>query len=241
MPPLPLRLILMRPRVAENVGAVARAMRNFGLEQWAWVQPAFDDLQPARRLAVHAEDLLQTALRPTTLDAAVQDCVWVLGTSSRHVRGKRRLGPRQAASELVRRAQQGTVALVFGDERSGLTNAEVERCHDLTAVAAEVDQPSLNLGQAALLYCHHVHEARRDASPPPPAPRVRKATDAELVGLEDALARALRGSGFLKAPERHALRDLLASLRRAELSHPEAVLWRAALESLARASTPLAQ
>ncbi len=232
--PFPLRLVLMRPRVPENVGAAARAMKNFGISDWAWVSPAFDDLEPARRLAVHAEDLLGRARRCQSLDEAIADCVWVVGTSSRHVRGKRRLGPREAATELVERASEGPIALVFGDERSGLTNEEVDRCHDLSSVAAALEQPSLNLAQAVLLYVHEIYEARRASSPPPPRPAPATATDAEVLGLEDALRRALRSGGFLQAEERHAIRELMSPLRRSRLTRRETGLWRAALESIAR-------
>jgi tRNA/rRNA methyltransferase/tRNA (cytidine32/uridine32-2'-O)-methyltransferase len=229
-----IRIVLLRPRVAENVGAAARAMKNFGFTDWAWVQPAFEDLEPARRLAVHAEELLETARRPSTLDEAISDCVWVVGTSSRHVRGKRRLGPRETAMELVERSGDGPVALVFGDERSGMTNEEVDRCHDLSSIAAEDAQPSLNLAQAVLLYAHEVHQARRALHPPPPPALPVAASDAELVGLEETLRRALRERGFLQEEERHAIRDLMSPLVRSRLARREVRLWRAALESLAR-------
>jgi hypothetical protein len=114
---LGVRVVLLRPQDAQNVGSAARALRNFGLSDWAWVNPAFADLEPARRLAVHAGELLSTARVSESLDAIVADCVWVVGTSSRHVTGKRRVNPRQAAREMVERCDQGRVALVFGDER----------------------------------------------------------------------------------------------------------------------------
>ncbi len=232
--PFPLRLVLIRPRFPENVGAVARAMKNFGISDWAWVAPAFEDLEPARRLAVHAQELLETARRCDSLDEAIADCVWVVGTSSRHVRGKRRLGPREVANEIAERAPEGRIALVFGDERSGLTNDEVDRCHDLSSIAAAVEQPSLNLAQAVLLYAHEVHEARRASAPPRPRPEPTAANDAEVIGLEDALRRALRTGGFLQHEERHAVRELMSPLRRARLARREAGLWRAALESIAK-------
>lgn len=230
----PLRLVLLRPQNPDNVGAVARAMKNFGAADWALVHPAFGDLSLAGRLAVHATDLLERARVVDSLDEAVRGCVWVVGTSSRHVRGKRRLSPREVAREAVERGASGPVALVFGDERSGLSNEDVDRCHDLSAVAADEEQPSLNLAQAALLYCYEVHQALRERSPPPPAPEAALAADEEVRGVEAALARVLGGAGFLQQNEARAMRELMTPLRRSRLLRREAQLWRAALEATAK-------
>jgi len=230
----PVRLVLMRPRTAENLGAAARAMKNCGLSDWAWVDVQAEELGPARRMAVHAEELLDAARRPTTLDEAISDCVWVVGTSSRFVRGKRRMTPRAVAEEAVTRGAQGPVAIVFGDERSGLTNEEVDRCHDLSAVPTDPSQPSINLAQAVLLYAYELRMAALAAEPRAPAPLPAAATDAELAFLETALHDALKAGGFLVHEERHALRDLTNPLRRARLSRHEARLWIAALRTLGR-------
>ncbi|WP_257454050.1 RNA methyltransferase [Archangium lipolyticum] len=235
--PLPIRLVLLRPRNAENLGAAARAMKNCGLSEWTWVHPEAEDLAPARRLAVHAEDVLEAAGRADSLDAAVADCVWVVGTSSRKVEGKRRLSPRAVAEEMVQRAAQGPVALVFGDERSGLTNAEVERCHDLSAVPTAPEQPSINLAQAVLLYAYELRMASLAASPPPAAPLPVAATDTELALVESALEETLVAGKFLvdENPQgRTGLRDLFAPLRRSRLTRKEARLWLAALHTLAK-------
>ncbi|QRO00371.1 rRNA methyltransferase [Archangium violaceum] len=235
--PLPIRLVLLRPRNAENLGAAARAMKNCGLSEWTWVHPEAEDLAPARRLAVHAEDVLEAAGRADSLDAAVADCVWVVGTSSRKVEGKRRLSPRAVAEEMVQRAAQGPVALVFGDERSGLTNVEVERCHDLSAVPTAPEQPSINLAQAVLLYSYELRMASLAASPPPAAPLPVAATDTELAQVESALEQALVAGKFLvdENPQgRTGLRDLFAPLRRSRLTRKEARLWLAALHTLAK-------
>jgi TrmH family RNA methyltransferase len=235
--PLPIRLVLLRPRNAENLGAAARAMKNCGLSEWTWVRPEAEDLAPARRLAVHAEEVLDASGRADTLDEAVADCVWVVGTSSRKVEGKRRLSPRAVAEEMVQRAAQGPVALVFGDERSGLTNAEVERCHDLSAVPTAPEQPSINLAQAVLLYAYELRMATLAAEPHVPPPLPVAATDTELARVESALEDALVSGGFLvdeHSRGRTGLRDLFAPLRRSRLTRKEAKLWLAALHTLAK-------
>ncbi|HEY8208340.1 MAG TPA: RNA methyltransferase [Myxococcaceae bacterium] len=230
-----MRFVLLRPRNAGNLGAAARALKNFGLSDWAWVSPspALEEAE-ARKLAVHAEELLDAAARRPSLAEAVADCAWVVGTSSRAVPGRRRLSPRDAAEEAFRRASSGTVAVVFGDERSGLTNAEVQRCHALSSVPTDGAQPSLNLAQAVLLYAYEVRLAALSAAPPPRAPRAQPASDAELERVRLALSSLLERGGFLVHPGRHAVRDLMTPLIRSAMSQREARLWTAALSRVAR-------
>jgi tRNA/rRNA methyltransferase/tRNA (cytidine32/uridine32-2'-O)-methyltransferase len=229
-----LRLVLLRPRNAENLGAAARAMKNFGLADWVWVEAREMDLAPARKLAVHAEDVLEGVRRVESLTEAVADCAWIVGTSSRKVAGKRRISPREFAVEAVRRASTGRVALVFGDERSGLTNDDLQSCHDLSAVPTNESQPSINLAQALLLYAYELRIAALASAPPRPAPRATPATDGQLRQLEELLTIVLQRGHFLVHKERHALRDLLATLTRAQLSRREADLWMAALAKVAK-------
>ncbi|HET9554535.1 MAG TPA: RNA methyltransferase [Anaeromyxobacteraceae bacterium] len=230
MPQPPVRIVLVRPRNPENVGAVARAMANFELDDWAVVQLGTHDFATARRVAVHAESLLDRPRLCQTLDEAVADCAWVVGTSARKVRGKRRLLPEEVAREAAARAP-GRTAIVFGEERSGLTAAEIDRCHDLSAAPTGAAQPSLNLAQAVLLYAY---EARRAAGAAPRGREGALATDGDLSRLEEALRALLRDGRFLAGPERHAVRDLAAVLRRGRPSPREARLWEAALRAVGR-------
>lgn len=233
----PVRLVLSRPQNPENVGAAARAMKNFGLSEWTWVAPAFTDLAPARRLAVHAGDLVASARRCETLAEAVADCGWVVGTSSRTREGKRRLGPRAFAREAWARAKDAPVALVFGGEQSGLSNAEIDLCHDLCGVPTDDAQPSINLAQTVLLFAYELRMAALEQTPESLAPRAAPARAEELWALERALQEGLRAANFLRpsSGDRHAVRDLLGTLTRARLSRREASLWNAALRALGKA------
>lgn len=237
MPLPPIRFVLLRPRNAENLGAAARALKNCGFSDWVWVRPEVEDLRPAYRLAVHAEDVLEGARRADTLEEAVADCVWVVGTSSRTLEGKRRLAPRVLAPEAVARAAGGPVAIVFGDERSGMTNEELHRCHDLSSVPTDPAQPSINLAQSVLLYAYELRVAALQAPERPSAEKVA-ATDAALAHLEGTLGEVLRTAGFLVQEGRHGLRDLMAPLRRSRLGRDEARLWTAALHSVTRRLRP---
>jgi tRNA/rRNA methyltransferase len=237
------RIVLVRPRNPENLGAVARAMRNFELADWAIVELGTHDFSTARRVAVHAEELLDRPRLCATLDEAVADCSWVVGTSARKVRGKPRLFPEDVGREALARAP-GRTAIVFGEERSGLTAAEIDRCHDLSAIPTGAAQPSLNLAQAVLLYAWEMARAVRLAGQRvgPGAgdgstSRRRTgalATDAALQAVEAALRDLLRGGGFLAGPERHAVRDLSDVVRRGRPSPREARLWETALRAVAK-------
>jgi tRNA/rRNA methyltransferase len=237
------RIVLVRPRNPENLGAVARAMRNFELTDWAIVELGTHDFATARRVAVHAEELLDRPRLCATLDEAVADCAWVVGTSSRKVRGQVRLRPEEVGQE-ARARRPGRTAVVFGEERSGLTAAEIDRCHALSAIPTGAAQPSLNLAQAVLLYAWEMGRALRpDARPPGEGLAARRrtgalATDAQLLAVEGALRDLLRAGGFLSGPERHAVRDLAGVVRRGQPSPREARLWETALRTVGKKLVP---
>lgn len=227
--PLDVRFVLLRPRVPENLGAAARALKNFGWEDWGTVHSEVSDPAAARRMAVQAEDTLEARKRWASLDEAVADRAWVVGTSSRKVPGRRRLTPRELAEEARRR---GPTALVFGDERSGLTNEELERCHALSALPTTAAQPSVNLAQAVLLYAYELRELALSEGDGSTGPRPVPASDAQLQVLRGALVGTLRRGGFLKDAGRPAPELLLATLVRSGLSRAEVELWTAALKTV---------
>ena len=228
------RLVLMRPRNPENLGAVARVMKNFGLTAWTIVDPRTLDFAAARRVAVHSEELLDKPEIVASLAEATARASFVVGTSSRRVPGVPVLAPHELGVELARRASQGQeVALVFGDERSGLSNEEVTACHALSRIPVAPEQPSLNLAQSVALYAYETRlacEATPAATPRPTA------TDAELRALVERASEALTAARFLD-PEnpRHALSDLLHTFQRAQLSPREYRLWSAVFGALAKA------
>jgi len=234
---LPVRFVLVRPRVAENVGAVARVLRNFGHADWVLVDPERLDLDAARRMAVGAEDLLGSVRAVPALDDAVTDCAWVVGTDSRRVRGRPPLEPADLATAVAEAAPRGRTALVFGGERDGLRAAELARCDALSRIPSRGPQASLNLAQAVAIYSFALRGTPGPASRRAAAGPVA-AADAELVGVEESLRAALAAGGFLRGPERHALGDLTRTLRRSRLTRKEARLWVAALRSVAGKEKP---
>ena len=229
---LPVRFVLVRPRVAENVGAAARVLRNFGHADWVLVDPQRLDMDVARRLAMGAEDLLEGVRSVPALDAAVAGCAWVVGTDSRRVRGRPPVEPAALASAVAEAAPRGPTALVFGGERDGLRASELARCDALSRIPSRGPQPSLNLAQAVAIYAFALRGAP-DAAPRRAAEGPAAAADEELVGVEESLRAALAVGGFLRGPERHAVLDLTRTLRRSRLTRKEARLWVAALRCVA--------
>jgi len=228
-----IRFVLVRPRIPENVGAAARVLRNFGHADWVLVDPERLDLAAARRMAVGAEDLLDGVRVVPTLDDAVSDCAWVVGTESRRLRGRPPIEPEALAAAASQNAAGGKTALVFGGERDGLRAGELARCDALSRIPSRAPQPSLNLAQAIAVYAFALRPVAREAPRPPGAP-ASVADDAEMLRVESSLREALATGGFIRGPERHAVRDLTRTLRRARLTREESRLWIAALRRVAR-------
>jgi TrmH family RNA methyltransferase len=234
----PPRLVLLRPRNADNLGAVARAMKNFGVTDWVVVSPnpRLLEVPGLHRLAVKSGELLESVRRVDTLAEAVVDCSWVVGTTMRQLEGKRRLTPRQLAQAANERGDEQW-ALIFGDERSGMTNEDLAQCHALSYIPSSEAQPSLNLAQAVMVYAYELSVAPGEVQPPAPGPT--PSDDAQLRQVREAMALGLSAGGFLRAPDddRHAVDDLIGTLIRARLSKREASLWIAAFRVIAKRAT----
>jgi tRNA/rRNA methyltransferase len=223
------RIVLVRPRDPNNIGAAARAMKNFGFSDLAVVTPH----PPVWRevvSAVNATDVLTTARICGALNEAVADCNLVVGTTDRtRVEEKKKLyTPLDLSRELA--VADYDLALVFGTEKHGLTNEDLSRCHRVMSVPTELNCPSMNLGQAVAVCCY---ELTRDAAHAAIALRpaeaatagateaamrlsmeVLKLIDFVLPGNEPDLTRRLRGSLLRLNPTRYDIEMLCGILDR---------------------------
>jgi tRNA/rRNA methyltransferase len=249
-PPAPgIRIVLHRPQSAENVGAAARVMKNFGLSRLAVVVPPAwsgaprgggagsareDVLARARRTARKAADLLDRAELHADLRSALGAATWVCGTTSREVEGRPRLAPRALAAEAVRRRAAGEVAIVFGEERRGLSDAELSLCQAVCTIPTAPEYDSMNLAQAVAVVAYELAlaspvDARRASLEAAPARR-------ETLEALWERARALLGAAGFLNPQNPEL--ILAELRRvvdrAEPTQREAELLAAAIRALER-------
>jgi len=247
MDPGKIRFVLHRPQSAENVGAAARAMKNFGLGRLAVVAPASwagaprgggagtagaDILARARRMARRASDLLDRVEVHPDLAAALAGATWTCGTTSRTLPGRPRLHPRELAVEVARRSAAGELAIVFGEERRGLSDAELELCQAVCSIPTAPAYDSMNLAQAVAVVAWELAGAQAVLASGPPAEPARHAT---VEALWERLRVLLGAAGFTNPqnPE-HILADFRRLLARAEPSQREAELLVAAARALER-------
>src|SRR5439155_5160891 len=155
------RVVLVRTHYPGNLGAAARVMRNFGLTDLVLVDPvtSTDELE-ARRMATHGLSVLDAARVVPDLGDAVSDCVFTLATSglANGVVRQTFVGtPEEKLPALLDAMGRGPVALVFGPEPHGLSNAEITRCHGLVHIPVGPTAPALNLAQAVAIGCYELH------------------------------------------------------------------------------------
>jgi tRNA/rRNA methyltransferase len=224
------RIVLVRPESAANVGACARVVRNTGADGLDLVQPGDWRSLECWRSAWGAQDVLEQARVFDDLAAALTEAGTSVAFTGRRSPGPRPVDVREAALEIAALGRDETAALVFGPETSGLTNDELIVCGRAATIPSNGAQPSYNLSHAVAIAAYEVHRAGRRGHDEPP----RRATHAEKERL---LALLRLGLGAIRAlPPTHADRsfaDWRALVQRAELTERELNL----LEHAARKMT----
>lgn len=224
-------IVLVRPRWASNLGAVARAMKNFALSRLTLVDSRVGAWTDAWRMAVHAGDVLEGAVQVAELGAAIGDATFVVGTSDRPPAGVRVLTPAGLAAEAAR---MGSLTLVFGGEVNGLMPDELRRCHAVATIPTAGEQSSLNLAQAVCVFASHLYGTTAAAAPEP-EPAATPAPPELMHRLELALQRLLEASAWADATRpKRAIGELMQPLWRARLSEDEVRLWLVALNKAAQ-------
>lgn len=154
------RIILCQTSHPGNIGGAARAMKTMGLSNLHLVSPASFPDAHATVMATGAADVLQNAKVFTTLEEALEGCALVIGLSARKRQLSHELLPaRQAAERAISVAANQQVALVFGTEMSGLSNAELDLCQLLAMIPANPEFSSLNLAAAVQVMCYELRMA----------------------------------------------------------------------------------
>jgi tRNA/rRNA methyltransferase len=209
-----LNVILVRPKEDGNVGAAARAARNFGAERMTLVAPRARIGQEARRRAMGGLALLTAAERFPSLDAAVEASDLVVGTTDlstgRSTAYLRRSVSPERLGEIAR-SLEGRLAVVFGPEDNGLSRTELERCDLLVHIPARREFPTLNVSHAVAVVLYALHRARGPDDPETtPAPDV-----VEVNGREKELFLARLGELVARTPyPNHKRRGLILLFRR---------------------------
>ena len=235
-----IRIVLVGTQHPGNIGAAARALKTMGLSRLVLVAPERYPADEAFRRAAGADDLLAAAQVVETLAEAVADCGFVLGCTARSRRvALDELGPRAAAERVTLLASAAQVALVFGRERTGLSNEELQLCHAAVHIPANPEYSSLNLAAAVQVLAYELRVALLAvAALPAPAtetPHEPAATHAQLEGFFAQLGDTLEQIDFHKgrAPE-SAMRKLRRLFLRADMSEQEVRLLRGILADAQR-------
>lgn len=216
-----LRIVLIEPREAGNVGAVARSMKNFGFDE-LWIVGEHPPLSPlAGWWASGADDVVESARFADSLHHAVKDAkLTVATTSSRGRTTPADLTPRTLASLVGTLGDDDVLALVFGREDSGLTREELVQCQRNASIPTSEGFPTMNLAQSVCVFCYELSAGRGAQR----APRERAPADV-VERLHDRAAALLLEVGFLAEnnPER-IYDDLRAIAGRADLDAREATI-----------------
>ncbi len=230
--------VLVGPMFGGNVGAAARAVKNTGLGELVIVAPSYPDHEEALKFCHGAEDVLEQAPRHDDLIEAIGSRQRVVGFTARGRRRRAMQSLRAFAADWVTQAREKSVptALLFGRERDGLSNEELDLCTDLVWIPAHPDHPSYNLAQAVLLVGYELFTAGLEVLDDAPRARPRMtrtprrsppASAAELHDLSTHLRQAFLGIGYAYP---HTVNRLMRSYQemfsRARLHQREAKMIR---------------
>jgi TrmH family RNA methyltransferase len=221
--------VLVRPRNPNNIGAVARAMANFGVDDLRLVEP-YAPAWEESRAAVGAERILKRA-RATTLADAVADSQLVLGTGDGRRAVRRPVVSLPGLADYLREnlPDGGRCSILFGSEKTGLRNADLERCRAVIRIPTSPQTPSMNLGQAAAVIAYEI--SRPKAAAAPRLPREPLASAGQTEDLVRWALLALDRLDYMKdTPEAAKAERVRRALQRRPLSRQDAGFIRALLK-----------
>jgi tRNA/rRNA methyltransferase/tRNA (cytidine32/uridine32-2'-O)-methyltransferase len=233
-----IRVVLFETSHPGNIGAAARALKTMGLEGLWLVRPQAYPHADATARASGADDVLAAARVCASLDEALAGCRLVLGTTARDRRMDwPQYDAREGARALAAEAAQGDVAVLFGPERIGLTNAEIDRCQGALTIPANPDYSSLNLGAAVQVIAYELRMALLEGSDRAVPEADPVATADELEGMYAHMEATLTALDFLDpANPKHLMRRLRRLFSRARPDAREVNIVRGILTAADKAA-----
>jgi TrmH family RNA methyltransferase len=234
-----LRVVLVNARNPLNIGAVARAMTNFGFSRLRVVNP-FQVAFQAARSAVGASDVLARAEQCTTVAEAVADCALVVGTTAvRHRDLQHRLMPLEEGGSLIRERLQSAglqadnVAVLFGSEKYGLSNEDLSHCHWLLHIRTDEAHISMNLGQAVAVCLYELVRSAGAGTQLDAQIDVNPATAEAVERITQMLFEGLKLSGYVKPRTEGSTEEKVRRLiRRLSLRSQDAIAWQGMLHRI---------
>jgi len=215
------RVVLVEPGVEGNIGFLARAMKNFGLRELCLVEPKVGVGAVARAFAMHARDILDQAISVDSINEAVKDADFIVGTTA--VTAKRALNVKRTPITPAEFAKafssiKGKVALLFGREGSGLTNDEIDKCDFIISIPTDSTYPTMNITHAATILFYELYKATRKGK----AKHVTEASGAQKERLIKYFTNLVKETGPPNHKRRIALRSFRNVLGRSFVSSREA-------------------
>jgi TrmH family RNA methyltransferase len=229
-----IRIVLVEPSHPGNIGAVARAMKNMGLEQLVLVKPRQFPHSEAIARASGADDVLAKAHLVTSVAEAVAGCGFIVATTSRARDQYFRVADvREAAERVLSESRRGPAAVLFGSERAGLTNEQLEAAHLLIRIPASEAYPSLNLAMAVQIVAYELFRARGVQIDTAPAAGPL-ANPVEMERLYEHLAQVLEEIDFRDRTQggTHLMGRLRRLFQRAALDRNEVNILRGILTAV---------
>jgi TrmH family RNA methyltransferase len=190
-----LRIVLVGTRNPLNLGAAARAMSNFGVLHLRVVKPYEPSFREARSAVGPAAEVLSKAVQFESLSDAIADCVLVVGTTAIQHRELQHPAhpPEEAVGMIRQQLVAANAAIVFGGEKTGLSNEDLSHCHRLMHIPTRAEHLSMNLGQAVAVT---LYELVRESLALVPVERDDPATAGDLERITKTLLQALEISGY---------------------------------------------
>jgi len=200
-------VVLVRPQTEGNVGAIARAMMNFGLADLRIVSPECEIGLDARRRAMHADEILQNAKLYSSLDEAVSASDMIVGTSGVSTVNEKKFSrititPRELADKIG--GFDGTISILFGQEDFGLDKEAILKCDILVTIPTSEEYPIMNISHAASVIFYELFVQGAEIW------RSESAEDMELAHLVGRFEHMLTASGYPK----HKIRKTTVMFRR---------------------------
>ena len=231
-----LRIVLVGTTHPGNIGAVARAMKNMGLSDLRLVRPKYFPHEEATARASGASDILEQAKVSDTLAEALEGCVYVAGASARsRTINWPCMGPRDCAERMIMERANGPVACVFGPEKTGLHNDDLDLCHTLLTIPTDPGFSSLNLAMAVQVVTYELRVASMLDDGPVFDVEAPPASSDEMERVYTHLEQVLRDIEFLDPDNpRHLMRRMRRLFIRARPDKNEINILRGILSAIDR-------
>ena len=191
-------IVLYKPKYAGNIGAVARAAKNMGIENMMVVGTRDFDREEMQQRSTHlASDVLDKIMYVESAEDALSGFHYIVGTTARLGKGRGPfVTPREAAKTIAERSQKNKIALLFGPEDTGLANEQLRLCHAVVSIPTSRAFTSLNLSHAVMILCYEIFIASSDAIEKDDVTS-KLARSEELEGMYGQIKTLLADIGFL--------------------------------------------